>query len=504
MSRCPNCAADMRFDIATQSLVCDYCGTSMDPYESKEAKEARENDMFDVTVFTCPQCGGEIMSTENMATSFCSYCGASVVLEGRISKARRPQKIIPFQKTKDDCKKLYALRARRALFAPDEMKNPEALEKFRGIYLPYWAFSFTQSGQVTLKGKREKGNYTEYCRLQCDLDGSYQGISYDASAPFDDHIADIIAPFHQRGMKAFSPAFLSGFYADIADVKSTVYEIDAENRANNQAMQKIERQYAGISITEPKDMTSAFHTRLEQVESAMFPVWFLTWRRGDRVAYAVVNGETGKVSADLPVDTRKYLLGSLLLSIPVFILLMLFLNIKSSMLLVIAMIFGIAAAAIYSLNMRELGRREQRLDDRGYQSLLQLRRKAAADRKLEEMQREIVASGGSLDQKKIAEMKKQLYKKEVYKPAGASEKAKAVEKNTGLFLGMVIVSMVVSVLIIMQEPISDIPYYGGAILLLASICCMLLNLISKYNLLATRPIPELFNRKGGNDGAKDN
>ena len=503
MSRCPNCAADMRFDIETQSLVCDYCGTSLNPYDSSDAKEARESDMFDVTIFTCPQCGGEIMSTENMATSFCTYCGASVVLEGRISKTKRPQKIIPFQKTKDDCKKLYAQRAKRALFAPDAMKDPDALEKFRGIYLPYWAYSFTQNGQVTLKGKRERGNYTEYCRLQCDLDGTYQGITYDASAPFDDHIADIIAPYHQSGMKPFTPAFLSGFYADIADVKSTVYEIDAENRANNQAMEKIESQYRGISITEPKDMTSAFHTRLEQVESAMFPVWFLTWRRGDRVAYAVVNGETGKVSADLPVDTRKYLIGSLALSVPVFILLLAFLNIKASMLLVIAMIFGVAATAIYSLNMRELNRREQRLDDRGYQSLLQVRRKAAADRKLEEMQKEIAASGGQLDEKKIAEMKKQLYKKEVYKPAGTPEAKQKVGKNSMFLRGLVLVSLAISVLIIMTEPVSDIPYYSGAILLLATICCMLLNLIDKYNLLATRPVPEFYDRKGGNDGAKD-
>ena len=58
----------------------------------------------------------------------------------------------------------------------------------------------------------------------------------------------------------------------------------------------------------------------------MFPVWFMSYRNGDRVAYATVNGQTGKAVADLPVDIRKFIGGSLLLAVPVFILLNLFLT----------------------------------------------------------------------------------------------------------------------------------------------------------------------------------
>ena len=47
-----------------------------------------------------------------------------------------------------------------------------------------------------------------------------------------------------------------------------------------------------------------------RAENALFPVWFLTWRKNDRVAFLVMNGETGKISADLPVDIRRFLLGS--------------------------------------------------------------------------------------------------------------------------------------------------------------------------------------------------
>ena len=53
----------------------------------------------------------------------------------------------------------------------------------------------------------------------------------------------------------------------------------------------------------------------------MFPVWFLSYRNKDRVAYATVNGQTGKVVADLPISVGKFLLGSLIVAIPVYILL---------------------------------------------------------------------------------------------------------------------------------------------------------------------------------------
>lgn len=68
-------------------------------------------------------------------------------------------------------------------------------------------------------------------------------------------------------------------------------------------------------------LRNALRPECTAAESAMFPVWFLSYRKGDRVAYAVVNGQTGKAAADLPVDRRKYIIGSLLLAVPLFALL---------------------------------------------------------------------------------------------------------------------------------------------------------------------------------------
>ncbi len=50
---------------------------------------------------------------------------------------------------------------------------------------------------------------------------------------------------------------------------------------------------------------------------------------------------------------------------------------------------------------------------------------------------------------------------------------------------------------------SDLFWYIGCIASLLAVLVTSLGLISKYNILATRPIPTFFDREGGNDSAKD-
>lgn len=88
--------------------------------------------------------------------------------------------------------------------------------------MPYWAFYISQKGSLSLNGKKtsRRGDYiiTDHYALTGDLDAYYKGLSYDASSSFDDNISEELAPYNLKGMKAFTPAYLSGFYADTSDV----------------------------------------------------------------------------------------------------------------------------------------------------------------------------------------------------------------------------------------------------------------------------------------------
>ncbi len=463
MIPCPGCGAGMRFDIAGQRLKCDYCGETAGIDEVKAGKQARRSDM-DLTAFVCPQCAGTIYTTGSEATSFCFFCGASVELEGRMTRAKKPTHIIPFQKTKEECKKIYADLTRKAFFTPGELKDPAFLERFQGIYLPFWNYRFSQVGQVHLTGTREKGDYTEHMSLSCNLNGEYDGISYDASSAFDDELCRCITPYQADALEEFHPAYLSGFYADLADVDSSVYLEDAETEVNRETEKQILSSFSGTHIEWPSDKSRAYHTTFEGASAAMYPVWFLTWRKDNRVAYAVVNGETGKVAADLPIDEKRFFLGTLLLAVPLFLLLATFPVITAELLIVLASILSVVTFAVYYASSKELAARETRKNDKGYQYRL----------------KKVQEDGGMIPPK--------------------ADYAGRGQVRMGIAPGILpLIGAAAGMIIRILNPVSDFFYYGGTLLILVFAAASLLRLVSRFNELTTRPIPEFHDREGGDE-----
>lgn len=437
MYACPNCGGNLKFDIPSQQLGCEYCQTKVDVYSFEDKNPATEKQTeFEATVFSCPQCGGEILSTDTSAAEFCTFCGASTILHSRLTNEKRPNYIIPFQKTKDDCKAAYHAMMKKAFFAPDALKDPKYIDGFRGIYMPYWAFYITQDGSFSLKGTKSKrrGDYilTDHYLLTGEMDAYYKGLSYDASSSFDDHISEKIAPYDVKGMKEFTPAFLSGFYADTADVDPKNYENDAKNIAISTSTNAIYREFNGVrldSILSPDSL----NTQVKEVDSAMFPVWFMSYRNAGRVAYATINGQTGKVVADLPIDVQKYVKGSLLLALPIFVLLNLLFTITPFTLLIITAMLAIISLFVYTYEIAEIKKKE------------------------------------SIKTKKSALIST---------------------------ISAIIICAVIGVL----QPVNDIFYYGAVILSLMAIFYSFKDIIECYNILSTRKLPQ-FDRTGGDDRA---
>ena len=377
MYDCPNCGGNLRFDISLQKLHCDYCGTDLDPYSYEKKKDAVESQVFETTVYTCPQCGGEIMTTNVSATGFCTYCGASTILDSRIRNEKRPARIIPFQKTKEDCKKSFAAMMRRSLYAPKELKSPEYLENFRGIYIPYWMYDFKINQIKGMRGSTSArhGDYivTKHYSLNCDMDTSYNGVSFDASSSLDDSLSESIAPFDANGAKDFTPSFLCGFYADTADVPANTYKGDALSLIAEDVVDRAKSQiFPGRGAVTPSDPERVLRYSSSKPACAMFPVWFRTYRHKDRVAYAVMNGQTGKISSDLPIVEGKYLAGSLIFAVPLFFLFNAVLTVTAPTALLLTMIPAAAAGFAFLSEIRAQIALEAHEGDKGYQTVVRI------------------------------------------------------------------------------------------------------------------------------------
>ena len=372
---CPGCGADMHFDPDRQKLVCRYCDKALDPkeYHPPKVAEASEHEgYYTATVFSCPQCGAEVISTDDTVATFCSYCGTSVMLEGRAAEQKAPDMVIPFKVTRPACEEAYRKLLKRALFAPSDMKRDSTVEKFRGIYMPYWVYSLRSDNTLELNGKKtnREGDYmvTRSYMLRTPVKASVSGASFDAASGFEDNLSRSIAPYRPvESAVDFDPVYLSGFYADSGDVSSETYSQEAKDLAQEYVAGRIRSKfdYGSYGIS-GEDIRNAM-TCEESAKPALFPVWFMSVRnrKQDRISYAVINGETGKAAAEIPIDFKKFLLGSLILAIPLFILLNVFMTLLPGQMTVGSGVLALISILILNGQANRLFTREMFLMDTG-------------------------------------------------------------------------------------------------------------------------------------------
>ena len=392
MTTCPECGGELRFDIATQSLRCPFCEQKNDPRKfagyDVNAEEHRAAEM-DAIQYTCPQCGGSIYSTEHSVNGFCSYCGSYVMLESRFVKMKAPKYVIPFAIDKERCIEEYRKYVKKAIFAPSELKEQARLDNFRGIYISYWGYDITMEGFLYLDGTRGRQHY----KCMGWLNAVFNNIFFDASSMFEDRYSEQIAPFNYSSKVEFSPTYLSGFYADMPDLPDDVYEEEAKEIAQTKAYRssRLSREFPDIYFDESQKekFHSGLDTRCSATYTTFFPVWFLSWQKNDRVSYAVVNGQTGRVTGDLPVDLKKFILSGCLIAIPLVLLLFALPPFTKAGLLIAGELFSVFSVLLLMSMIRKVIIRNEMLYDKGYLAKndklnYTYRLKVNADKRLEE------------------------------------------------------------------------------------------------------------------------
>ena len=344
MISCPSCGAGLRFDIAEQKMVCDHCQNRFDAQALSDdsARDDAKASCFDSYVYTCPSCGAEIITTDkNDAVGFCQYCGGASLIFDKIRQEWKPEHIIPFQITKEQCKEAYRKAAAHNPFVSKKYRDPQLIEGFRGVYMPYWSYRASVSGNFVIKAtaprEHESGNtyIIRHYNLYGSSDGTLDGFSHDASLNFDDDLSETLAPFDSTGQQPFAPGYLSGFYAETGNVNPHEYDEAIADEIRENAVGMLERNAAVSDYINKYKLSldsgaSSVPSQIQSVSRTLNPVWFMSRRDGGDITYAAVNGQTGKVSADFPLSPLRILVAALGISAAVYALLLLLMGVMPS------------------------------------------------------------------------------------------------------------------------------------------------------------------------------
>ena len=235
----------------------------------------------------------------------------------------------------------------------------------------------------------------------------------------------------------------------------------------------------------------------------MFPVYFLAVqdRTGNYVSYAVVNGQTGKVAADLPIDFKKYVLGSFIITIPLFFLLNGFFVFTPTIVLIIGIILGIISLILSVCQLNELERRE---NNDGINKKV----KVKSTNNIIPIIGLIFFMGIFVFAPFVSIIgiimmctllsttnKKSKLEEPTQKVEEKKEKPKSSIKKTK-YLIKPILGIIAGIGVFIINFVDDIYYYGAAIAILLLIIWSFYDLVKEHNMLTKNKLPQLEKRGG--------
>ena len=135
----------------------------------------------------------------------------------------------------------------------------------------------------------------------------FSRVPVDASRKMPDDYMDSIEPFDYAGLKPFSTAYLPGFFADKFDVSIE----ESSSRADKRCRQSLSDALQGTArngrpYTSVTPTGEDIHLNRTGVHYALLPVWMLNTRWNGKNYMFAMNGQTGRMVGDLPVDRKRF------------------------------------------------------------------------------------------------------------------------------------------------------------------------------------------------------
>ena len=333
--KCPNCSADIKFSAKEQKFCCEYCLSSFTQEEMKTIAAAQEQHAAarpkeeiatdaefaeQTSVYTCDSCGAQIMADNNTAATFCYYCHNPVILSGRVSGEFRPSYVLPFQLDRETAVARFQEFVKKHWFLPKDFLSASQQEKITGLYVPFWVTDVDVNAEMDALGKMIRtwtsGHYqyteTREYAVARKAKVVLRGLPADGASHIDDNLMEAVEPFDYKAVKPFAMQYLSGFFAEKYDMDMSKMFPRIQQRAvqaSDQLVRSSMKNYTTVSVTR-----SDIRVMGTQWEYMLLPVWFMTYKYGDKVYEFALNGQTGKFVGEPPLSKSRVALFCALLS----------------------------------------------------------------------------------------------------------------------------------------------------------------------------------------------
>ncbi|MBQ3215118.1 MAG: hypothetical protein IJB11_03265 [Oscillospiraceae bacterium] len=329
--KCPCCDGAIAFDSSLQKMKCPFCDTEFEmdtlatydeelksqgtdemEWDAAPGQQWEQDEASGLRIYVCESCGGEIVGDANLAATSCPFCDNPVVMKGQFAGDLKPDLVIPFKLDKKAAKDALKRHYSGKRLLPKLFKDENHIDEIKGVYVPFWLFDTDADANIHYKATRVRSwsdsnyVYTETSYYHVARGGSlgFQAVPVDGSSKMADDLMESIEPFDLSEAVDFKTAYLAGYMADKYDVDSDQSIV----RANQRIKKSTEDAFAGTvkGYTTVIPVSSSIKLQNGRARYALYPVWLLntTWK--DKKFTFAMNGQTGKMVGDLPMDKGLY------------------------------------------------------------------------------------------------------------------------------------------------------------------------------------------------------
>jgi predicted RNA-binding Zn-ribbon protein involved in translation (DUF1610 family) len=325
----------MDFDPATGGLKCPQCGHTQSIAAAQTAVAERDLSTAlsdagkahgygrEMKAVKCSACGATTQVDPAVASTMCPFCGSPQVLEQKPDpNIIQPEAVIPFQLTGDQAYQNYKKWLGKGFFRPKDVLQKSGAAQMQGVYLPFWTFDAhaesrwtaesgdyyyeTERYTTTENGKRvtrtrqvRKVRWYPSSGHHAD---DYDDVLVSGTTSGDQAMLKKIYPFETGKLLPYKPDYLSGWAAEayripLADAWKSGQEVIRKEERN-----KCDKQVPGDTHRNLNVRTQLSQTTYKHV---LLPVFLANYRYNTKLYHFMVNGQTGEVQGQAPIDWIK-------------------------------------------------------------------------------------------------------------------------------------------------------------------------------------------------------
>ena len=355
---CSSCGADLVFEPGEGSLSCPYCGHKQAiPQSTKQVEELSFEQHLKLSPeqmsglaanaleVQCQSCGAKTIFTPPEVAGRCDFCGAQIVVQAKSADPiLKPGGLLPFRITQrqasSDLKRWLSSR----WFAPNDLKRFAKAEAINGVYIPFWTYD--TSTRTNYTGQRGEHYWETETYYERDAQGNqvqrtrqvmrtaWYGASGTVLSAFDDVLIPAtrslppnrlaaLEPWDLAELKAYDPAFLSGFRAQRYQVELGEGFEQAKRVVAPVIERDVRSDIGGDEQRIDSLSTSYYETTFKHL---LLPVYAGAYRYNGNIYQILVNGRTGEIQGERPYSYWKIVLTGFLVGIVITILVLLLSN----------------------------------------------------------------------------------------------------------------------------------------------------------------------------------